>query len=248
MKEIFVRALSGSIYAIAIIGSLLYNQIAFNLILFFFIAFTIFEFQKLVNSKSFIPYIFLTIIWYIFISTNILHADHLNFILFPTLLSHLLLIFWLYSKFDLTKKNYFKTNKEYNPNILMLLYILTWINNTFAYLTGISLGKNQIFKSISPKKSWEGFLGGIFFCFLASYIFIWFKYPLEKKLIISITILVPFLNLFGDLIQSKFKRLAKVKDSGSIIPGHGGVYDRMDSILLTAPWAYLILTINNHVS
>ena len=268
MKEIYVRALSGSIYAIAIIGSLLYSQIVFYLILFFFISFSIFEFQKLIKNKSLIPYIFLILIWYVFVSTNILNSNYLSFILFPVLVLHLILIFWLYNKFDLTKKSYFKillsiiyislsgffiivltgSNNEYNPYILILLYVLTWTNNTFAYLTGFSFGRNKMFKSISPKKSWEGFLGGIFFCFIASYIFTYFKYPVEKKIIISMTLIIPLLNLFGDLIQSKFKRLAKVKDSGSIIPGHGGLYDRMDSILLTAPWIYLILIINNNVS
>ena len=70
------------------------------------------------------------------------------------------------------------------------------------------------------------------------------NFPIEKNLILVITICVPVLNLYGDLIQSKFKRLAKVKNSGKIMPGHGGFYDRMDSILFTAPWIYLILLIN----
>ncbi len=268
MKEIFIRALSGSVYAIAIIGSLLYNQIAFYLILLFFVGLTVFEFQKLINHKALVPYIFLIGIWFFFIQSNFIYTDYLKFVLFPTLLCHILLITWLYNQFNLTNRNYAKnmlcifyiilsgffiivltqSDNEYNPYVLIFLYLLTWVNNTFAYLIGILFGKNSLFKSISPKKSWEGLLGGVIFCLFASYLFIYFKYPIEKKLIIILTIVSPFLNLFGDLIQSKFKRLAKVKNSGSIIPGHGGFYDRMDSILLTAPWVYFIFLIKDHVS
>ncbi|MEE3035038.1 MAG: phosphatidate cytidylyltransferase [Bacteroidota bacterium] len=268
MKEIFIRALSGSVYAIAIIGSLLYNQIAFYLILLLFVGLTVFEFQKLINHKALVPYIFLIIIWGVFIQSNFIYNDYLKFILFPTLFFHILLIVWLYNQFNLINKNYAKnllsifyitlsgffiialtqSNDEYDPYILIFLYLLTWVNNTFAYLFGVLFGKNLLFKSISPKKSWEGLLGGILCCLFSSYLFIYFEYPIEKKLIIILTIIIPLLNLYGDLIQSKFKRLAKVKNSGSIIPGHGGFYDRMDSILLTAPWVYLVILIKNHVS
>ena len=264
MKEIFIRALSGSVYAFVIIGSLLYNEIIFYSILLLFIGLTVFEFQKLLNNKSFFPYVFLIIIWGSFIQLDSTYKYYLKFLLVPTLLSHVLLILWLYSKFDLTKQKIVKNllsifyiilsgffiihltefNNKYNPYILILLYTLTWVNNTFAYVIGTLFGKSLIFKSISPKKSWEGLLGGIIFSVFTFYLIIYLDFPVEKNLILAITICVPILNLYGDLIQSKFKRLAKVKNSGTIIPGHGGFYDRMDSILLTAPWIYLILLIN----
>ena len=268
MKEIFVRALSGSVYAFAIIGSLLYNEIIFYSILLLFVSLTVFEFEKLTNNKSFFSYIFLIIIWGSFIQLDTTFKYYLKFLIIPTLLSHVVLILWLYSKFDITKKKIVKNllsifyiilsgffiiyltefNNEYNPYILILLYSLTWVNNTFAYIIGTLFGKNLIFKNISPKKSWEGLIGGIIFCFSTFYLMIYLNFPIEKNLILAMTICVPILNLYGDLIQSKFKRLAKVKNSGTIIPGHGGFYDRMDSILLTAPWIYLILLIINYVS
>ena len=264
MREIFIRALSGSIYAFAIIGSLLYNEIIFYLILLFFVGLTIFEFQKLINHMSIFPYILLIIIWGSFIELDSTFKSYLKFLLIPTLLSHILLILWLYSHFDITKKKIFKnllsvfyitlsgffiiylteSNIKYNPYVLILLYTLTWVNNTFAYIIGTLFGKNLLFKSISPKKSWEGLLGGIVFCVSTFYLMIYLNFPIEKNSILVITICVPVLNLYGDLIQSKFKRLAKVKNSGKIMPGHGGFYDRMDSILFTAPWIYLILLIN----
>ena len=164
---------------------------------------------------------------------------------------------------NLTKKNYFKTllstvyiclsgffivvlagsNKEYNPNILMLLYILTWINNTFAYLTGISLGKNQIFKSISPKKSWEGFAGGFVFTMIAAYLSQKFFIHIALRDVLFVSIILPFTATLGDLIESHYKREAGVKDSGDFIPGHGGMLDRMDAFTITIPAIYIIVNL-----
>ncbi len=263
MKEIFIRALSGSVYAFAIIGSLLFNEFIFYVILFLFVGLTVYEFQKLINDKSILPYVFLIFLWGSLVLLDYKFKYYFKFLLFPTILTHIMLLLWLFKKSELIKKEYFKNllsifyitlsgffiillttyNEQYNPYILIVLYMLTWVNNTFAYIIGTLFGKKLIFKSISPKKSWEGLLGGIVFCFFAYYLMIHYNFPLQKKLILLITICTPILNFYGDLIQSKFKRLAKVKNSGTIIPGHGGFYDRMDSILFTAPWIYLILLI-----
>ena len=122
-----------------------------------------------------------------------------------------------------------------------------WVNDTMAYLVGSFIGKTPLTK-ISPKKTWEGTLGGIILCVIA----VGFLYPLlfKKELTLSTIpastwFIIPFLcaifGTFGDLFESKLKRMAEVKDSGSFMPGHGGFLDRFDSLLFAVPavWVYV---------
>ena len=120
---------------------------------------------------------------------------------------------------------------------ILSLFVLTWTFDTFAFLIGVKYGKHKIIPSISPKKSWEGFIGGLIFTFIASSIC--FRYFLENSmkeaLIYSLilAIIIPFTASLGDFIESAYKRQAGVKDSGNLIPGHGGVLDRMDSLMIS---------------
>ena len=120
---------------------------------------------------------------------------------------------------------------------ILSLFVLTWTFDTFAFLIGVKYGKHKIMPSISPKKSWEGFIGGLIFTFIASSIC--FRYFLENSmkeaLIYSLilAIIIPFTASLGDFIESIYKRQAGVKDSGNLIPGHGGVLDRMDSLMIS---------------
>jgi phosphatidate cytidylyltransferase len=115
------------------------------------------------------------------------------------------------------------------------------VNDTFAYLTGVTFGKHRLFERISPKKSWEGFVGGGLAALLSGYVFslIIPEISLIQWLIFS-EITVVF-GTFGDLIESLIKRTVHVKDSGNIIPGHGGLLDRFDSMLLAAPSVFIFL-------
>lgn len=141
--------------------------------------------------------------------------------------------------------------KSYNPKIILGLFILIWTNDTFAYLVGKSIGKNKLFERISPKKTIEGFIGGILFSIIASYFIS--KYYIEGKALaqyiwVGIALMVGIFGTTGDLIESKFKRIAGVKDSGKIMPGHGGVLDRLDSVIFVAPFIFLFYQILNYVS
>jgi phosphatidate cytidylyltransferase len=144
---------------------------------------------------------------------------------------------------------------DYNPKIIIGLFILIWTNDTFAYLVGKSIGKHKLYERISPKKTIEGFLGGVVFAVFAGY--------LISKLYIKpnpnfsdtsiliwtmIALIVGVFGTIGDLIESKFKRIAEVKDSGKIMPGHGGVLDRLDSVIFVAPIVYLFYQILSYVS
>lgn len=148
----------------------------------------------------------------------------------------------------------FGTN-DYNPKIIIGLFILIWTNDTFAYLVGKSIGKHKLFERVSPKKTIEGFLGGAVFAafagFLISKFYIQPNPAFSSKSILIWTIIALIVSVFGtigDLIESKFKRIAGVKDSGSIMPGHGGILDRLDSVIFVAPIIYLFYQILYYVS
>jgi phosphatidate cytidylyltransferase len=139
--------------------------------------------------------------------------------------------------------------KGYNPKILVSILILIWTNDTFAYVVGKSLGKNKLFPKVSPKKTIEGFIGGMFFAVISSYLLA--NFFLEAKIIyiwLIIAIIVSVFSTLGDLIESKFKRVAGIKDSGSIMPGHGGILDRLDSIIYVVPFINLFYLILRYVS
>ena len=118
-----------------------------------------------------------------------------------------------------------------------------WINDTMAYIVGSLIGRTQL-SSISPKKTWEGTIGGIILCsgvmgYLASIFDEWFLFGQSIFFWIMLALLAATVGIFGDLFESKLKRLADVKDSGHIMPGHGGFLDRFDSLLFAIPFVWL---------
>ena len=138
---------------------------------------------------------------------------------------------------------------EYDPYIVLAFLSLIWISDSAAYVFGVTFGRRPLLKSISPKKSIEGFIGGLIFSIILSIGF--FNYSILEISLnqwIILGILTSCLGTLGDLVQSLFKREAGVKDSGILLPGHGGLYDRMDSIIFAAPIIYLTLIIFNYVS
>lgn len=117
------------------------------------------------------------------------------------------------------------------------LFILVWSNDTFAYLTGKFFGKTKLFERISPNKTWEGTIGGIVFTFVAALLIV-FLAPADLLFWLISALIISLAAIFGDLFQSMLKRSVNVKDSGSILPGHGGILDRFDAMLFAAPFFY----------
>jgi Predicted CDP-diglyceride synthetase/phosphatidate cytidylyltransferase len=137
---------------------------------------------------------------------------------------------------------------RYHSNVLPILFLLfIWMNDTMAYLTGSFFGKTPFAPTISPKKTIEGTMGGIIFTLLFALLWGYFTHWLALIHWISIALMVCVAGTLGDLLESKLKRLAGVKDSGQLMPGHGGALDRFDSLLFTAPFVYLyvLLFINS---
>ena len=134
------------------------------------------------------------------------------------------------------------SNETYNPSIILFMFLLVWSFDSFAYIVGINFGKNKIMPSISPKKSWEGFFGGFICTMMLSQIFANYLNISELNIMLT-SALVPLSASLGDFIISYYKRIAKVKDSGKLIPGHGGILDRMDAFLLTIPVFYILINL-----
>ena len=129
----------------------------------------------------------------------------------------------------------------FNPSIVLFMLLLTWTFDSFAFLSGVNFGKNKIAPKISPKKSWEGFFGGYIFTIIISYFTYSFFNFEEIKTPLIISMILPVTATTGDLTISFYKRQAKVKDSGTLIPGHGGILDRMDAFMITIPSIYIII-------
>lgn len=149
---------------------------------------------------------------------------------------------WIMMPFAFT--NYLHDASE---GLMMMIFILIWVNDSFAYICGSLFGKHKMWERHSPGKTWEGTLGGALFCIAAAVLIgpLFDKWPILFTHFdwIVIGLICSIVGTLGDLVESMFKRSCGVKDSGNIMPGHGGVLDRFDSLLMTVPFiqAYTII-------
>lgn len=296
MGETPKRAISGAIYIVLLLTSILYSKESFFALFGVFLIITIYEFCNLVQIKKTFPVLigtftylaFLLISHYntileekvsellnmeISLSVNLIKLD-IVLLSIALIISIKCILFLFYDKMQSisvsTKYLYllgyiilpfiFITKisfgvKNYNPKIIVGLFILIWTNDTFAYIVGKSIGKNKLFEKISPKKTIEGFVGGLLFAILTGYLIS--KYYIKattefsnKSILIwiIIAVIVGVFGTIGDLIESKFKRIAGVKDSGKIMPGHGGILDRLDSVLFVSPFVFLFYKILSYTT
>lgn len=124
---------------------------------------------------------------------------------------------------------------------ILALFVFIWVNDTAAYFIGSLIGKHKLIEHISPKKSVEGFIAGIIFTLLASFIFTKIYHEFSTVFWIGYGAVVALFGTLGDLFESLIKRTSSVKDAGHLIPGHGGILDRIDSLLVAVPAVYLYL-------
>lgn len=259
MKEITTRAISGSLYVALLTIAMFTAPLAFYLLIAVFSALALWEFQQLIDIKSaigplllcglyslaylkLIPGTFMDILLYAALLVNVL-ITYLCLVNhqagFSVLIKIGLLLFYLIGS-SIFIPLLLNLNQGEAPFYLLFFYLAIWVNNSFAYLVGSRFGKTKLLPSISPKKSWEGYAGGA----LATLFFLYFvenTFSLYNSFWWLVALLFPVFATLGDFVQSYFKRRAKVKDSGSLLPGHGGFYDRMDSVIYTAPFYYLLL-------
>jgi len=284
MNETLKRSLSGAVYVILLLASILFSIESFYILFGLFLLITVVEFCELIQLNKITSVILALGIYLFFYEATLKHHNLFSSAvahyatltaLFITLIVSIKGVLFLFDDREV-KSNIFSKytyligyiilpfvfitkipfgEKGYNPKIIISIFILIWTNDTFAYIVGKSMGKRKLFERVSPKKTIEGFIGGVLFAVVASYIISKFyfdpkEYYFKKSVVIWMTIalIVGVFGTIGDLIESKFKRAAGVKDSGAIMPGHGGILDRLDSVIFVAPIIFLFYQILNYVS
>lgn len=267
MKELIVRSISGALYIAIVIFAMFAPKEWFTTLFFLLGILTIIEFQKLVHLKSYVSYLIFAALLY-FVSYDIFDQNavylyaifglFVNLFLLKDLLvvtripmfekkKYIVLICYVMSGF-IFLTHIPQRNLGFEKWIIIGVFILVWANDSFAYLVGKNFGKRKLLERISPKKTIEGFIGGFIGAMIAGFLIFNYTQLLSLLEWLCMALIVSVLGTFGDLIQSKFKRQAGVKDSGTIMPGHGGIYDRLDSIIYTSPFIYAFLEIVEYVS
>ena len=139
-------------------------------------------------------------------------------------------------------------NGSYHGQVPLAVISLLWINDTFAYVTGSIIGKHKLAPRLSPGKTWEGLAGGFLFTLLGGWIIFLITGAYNLGVWLSLSTLISALSLIGDLFESGLKRNKSVKNSGEILPGHGGILDRFDSLFFVAPGAFILFILLNLLS
>ncbi|MBN1158854.1 MAG: phosphatidate cytidylyltransferase [Bacteroidales bacterium] len=272
MNTILKRTVSGIVYLILIVGSLFTGSVAFVVLLLCIGTIALYEFYKLADATAASPVIVTGLVAGIvmiatafLVSSRILDHAWLSSGLFLVLLLFVLTLFMnhqkasrnvalqllgiVYVSLPLAASTYIIFPKsfqyEYTHRIMLGIFILIWINDTFAYLTGITIGRHRLYEKISPKKSWEGVAGGSLFTMVSAFWMSDLMNALTRKDWLVTAIIVSLFGVFGDLFESVIKREVSAKDSGNLIPGHGGVLDRIDSMLFVVPVVFIYMILNN---
>lgn len=131
----------------------------------------------------------------------------------------------------------------FSPGIIIGFFLLIWANDSFAYLSGVAFGRHKLWERISPKKTWEGFFGGLIMAAVIAWFLSGWLGVVDRYHWVIISIIVSVAGTYGDLVESMLKRSTGVKDSGTIMPGHGGFLDRFDSAILSFPLVYLFISL-----
>ncbi|MDB2384997.1 phosphatidate cytidylyltransferase [Polaribacter sp.] len=260
MRNLLRRSFSGIVYVVLFIFSILFSQESYLIFVSILGVLCIWEFSRIIKFKNPISYFLFLGIIYLIVKRPDNYA--VAIILSITVLSSLLLVYQLFAKKDISFHN--ERSKfglmmrymifslsfilllpifdgDYHKYLMICILILIWVNDSFAFLVGKNFGKRKLFESVSPKKTIEGFVGGLLFAVLASFLISLYNKEFNFFNWAVIAIIISIIGTIGDLIESKFKRFAGVKDSGRIMPGHGGILDRLDSLLFVAPFVYLYI-------
>ncbi|CAZ94761.1 phosphatidate cytidylyltransferase [Zobellia galactanivorans] len=267
MKEVLRRSLTGAVYIFLLLSAVFLSSDAFDFLFMIFGLACLNEYKKLVDLKGLHIYAAYLALWWAFIYfVNDMSVVYI--LLFCTITVNFALLFYLFSKkeklFNTVQKFIiglfyvgggciFLTMIPYTDNdfakfLIIGIFILIWVNDSFAYIVGRTFGRTKLFPAVSPKKTVEGALGGLVFAVATAYFLAKYEPIVSPAQWVTLAVIIVVTGNLGDLIESKFKRAAGVKDSGAILPGHGGMLDRLDSLIFAAPFAYLTLNIFAHVS
>ena len=269
MSNFLKRTLTGTIFVVVMIGGIFWNRYSLEILFFLIAMLGLDEFYKLLIKAGHEPLNKLgllcgaTIFFLITISKLIGEPAvlYLSFALlaaiflaelyrnkqnpFQNIGYSILGIIYVVMPFALwvsfIKDYSFEMGGKYNPHLLLGFFFLLWTNDTGAYIVGMSIGKHKLWERISPKKTWEGFFGGVILAMGIGYVLSLFYLELNYMLWMIMGLIIGVFGTLGDLVESAFKRSLDVKDSGSILPGHGGILDRFDAVLLATPFVLVLL-------
>lgn len=264
MSNLITRAITGILFVIVLVGSILLSPYTFILVFSLVCGFMLVEFYKLMNAHQGVN----INVWtnmigglLLFLGSAVYSNGWEGKICYIPYLAYLLYLFihelygkkpepirnWAYallgqiyialplSLLNLIAFLDIDGTTRYRPLLLLGLFVFIWLNDTGAYVVGSRIGKRRLFERISPKKSWEGFFGGIVFSLAGGFIFSLFMKDISLVHWLVMALIVSIFSTWGDLSESLLKRTIGVKDSGTKLPGHGGFLDRFDSVLLACP-------------
>jgi phosphatidate cytidylyltransferase len=264
------RAITGFFFVIVMLASVLLGHYAFDIFYLLLAIWCLYEFYGLVSQSSAVPsqmagivngVLIFVIAVLICFSDNDPPAYYLLLILVPGLTAVFIqelfkksaapftnigytvlgLVFIVVPFSFFHALGYLNIYTGFNFHIPLAFLIMLWANDTGAYLAGVKFGRTKLFERHSPKKTWEGFIGGVIISAGAAYIISIFYHELTWTEWVFMAVLISCFGTLGDLVESMFKRSINVKDSGGILPGHGGLLDRFDGLLLSAPIVYVYL-------
>jgi len=257
---LFVRFITSLFYAGLLLGSLYINTPFFSLVILVMTFISLFEIQRITAKKVAVVYVFFPVallLSFVFEQANL-------GLLIAGIIGVLLMMIFLFTKKNTDLSKTFVTVlglfgvsiplvllvllSNQNPAFVAFLFGIIWLNDSGAYLIGSTIGKRALAPTISPNKTIEGNIGGVIITAVIMFFVGDYFELFDIKTILVLTVITAIFGGLGDLVQSKIKRKCSVKDSGKILPGHGGMYDRLDSSLLAIPIYILILFVFGYVS
>jgi phosphatidate cytidylyltransferase len=265
--ETLTRAISGLIFVILLLLGTWYSFDSFFFTFGIFLVLCVFEFCLILGIRPYLYILIAIALYYINAQLDIEYQNTIICIL--ALITSYKAIYYLFNISNNTLKKHNRyiylmgylinpflilpelsklPNNQFNPYLIIGVFILIWVNDTFAYLVGKNFGKRKLFEKVSPKKTIEGFVGGFVFAIFSSFFIAHFFTFLSTFEWFILSLIVGVFGTLGDLIESKFKRIAGVKDSGKIMPGHGGLLDRLDSFIFVVPYIFIFLKLMLYVS
>lgn len=266
LKGLLKRAITGLIFLVVLVSAILYSPYTLTFLFFIVLVLGIGETNRMISVPTIHPQLFLSGVLaklvYLLPVGYLLDLYGFKWVFLFLLVVILIPINELYRKLPNPMANIAYSilpavylglplaaliaiawhGGTYEPNLILGLFVVIWVYDTGAYLVGSLIGKNKLFERISPKKTWEGAIGGGILAVLTA-AFVLSKFIPHLSVIewTIASILIAIFGTYGDLMESLLKRSAGVKDSGSILPGHGGILDRFDSALTASVvfWLYL---------
>lgn len=271
MKNLIIRALTGIIFVVVLVSAICIHPIFFLILFCIITGLTLWEFGSLVKhyenanlqrAVNVLGGVYLFIATFVYangLTDGKIFLPYLLFIML-TMIAELYykapnpinnwaftLFAQIYCAGTFSMLNFIGAEPgtpgvmSYTPLFIMAIFIFVWLDDTGAYLVGSLIGKRKLFERISPKKSWEGFFGGLILVLASSQAFAWFAPEISRLNWLGLATTVVLFGTWGDLIESLLKRTLGVKDSGHILPGHGGMLDRFDSVMLAVPASYIYI-------